>query len=290
MRVLELFCGIGGCAAALPEGAEVVLAVDQSASAAAVYRLNRPGTVVRELNLEHATADALASARADLWWMSPPCQPYTVRGAGRDLDDSRATSFRRLLRLLPDCAPRRIALENVEGFVASRARDAFLAVLRRLGYRLRERVLCPTDLGVPMRRPRYFVVAARGGNALSEWGGASRPRALSEHVGADPGPDLDVPRAAVERFGKGFRLLDPAGPGETTCFTSAYGRSLMRSGSYLRTPRGTVRFFSPDEVTRLLGFPESFRFPREMPLRKRWALAGNSVSVDAVRATLAALM
>ena len=37
-----------------------------------------------------ARAEELAAFGADLWWLSPPCQPYSVRGRGRDLDDPRA--------------------------------------------------------------------------------------------------------------------------------------------------------------------------------------------------------
>jgi DNA (cytosine-5)-methyltransferase 1/tRNA (cytosine38-C5)-methyltransferase len=49
-----------------------------------------------------------------------------------------------------------------------------------------------------------------------------------------------------------------------------------------------VRYFAPGEIARLLHFPESFRFPDGMPIRKQWHLAGNSLSVIAVREVLKA--
>jgi hypothetical protein len=84
----------------------------------------------------------------------------------------------------------------------------------------------------------------------------------------------------------------------TACFTSAYGRSPVRSGSYLAlAPRAEctgddpppLRRFSPAEVLRLLGFPAAFRLPPELPRDAAWHLAGNSLSLPAVRAVLAAV-
>jgi DNA (cytosine-5)-methyltransferase 1/tRNA (cytosine38-C5)-methyltransferase len=61
----------------------------------------------------------------------------------------------------------------------------------------------------------------------------------------------------------------------------------MNAGSYLQWGE-TVRRFSPEEITRLLHFPDGFRFPDELSLRKKWHLAGNSLSVVAVREVLRA--
>ena len=74
----------------------------------------------------------------------------------------------------------------------------------------------------------------------------------------------------------------------TACFTSAYGRSPVRSGSYLATAAG-IRRFSPAEILRLLGFPADYELPPEMTLRNAWRLVGNSLSVPAVRTVLAAI-
>jgi site-specific DNA-cytosine methylase len=49
-----------------------------------------------------------------------------------------------------------------------------------------------------------------------------------------------------------------------------------------------VRRFAPEEIARLLHFPEAFRFPDRMTLRKKWHLVGNSLSVAAVRKVLEA--
>jgi site-specific DNA-cytosine methylase len=101
-------------------------------------------------------------------------------------------------------------------------------------------------------------------------------------------PELYVDDYVIARFGNGFRILDPLVPESyTTCFTASYGKSLMHSGSYIRSGEG-IRRFSPEEICRLLHFPDDFIFPPGIPLRKRWHLLGNSLSVAAVRHVLKA--
>ena len=297
LRALELFCGIGGFAAAMAgSGVQVAAAFDQSRVALNVYALNFPAHGVRHADLERIDADRLAAVAADLWWLSPPCQPYTVRGRRRDLDDPRARSLVRLLEILADLPPSRLprylAVENVPGFAASQAREVLTDRLRGRGYQVAETLLCPTELGVPSRRPRYYLVASRAGLVPRQPPYRRQQPLLSflepYEAGTSPA-ELLLPAETVARFGSGLRILDVADPSVyTTCFTAGYGRSLMHAGSFLRCSGG-VRRFAPVEIARLLGFPPGFRFPDELPLRKCWHLLGNSLSVTAVREVLGVL-
>jgi len=289
---LELYCGIGGFAAAVSgTNVRVAAALDQSPSALSVYRLNFPGHGARQANLENITIRELESFGADFWWMSPPCQPYTVRGARRDLEDPRALSFIRLLKILEqmpeEALPPHLALENVAGFGESEARRRLIETMTGKGFHVQETFLCPTSLGIPMRRPRYYLAASRKRLDPFRHAVAGKIRPLSRYL--DTAYDGDVPEGlklpdkVLGKFGPGLRILDASDPeAYTTCFTSGYGRSIMHSGSYLRV-RGGARRFSPEEILRLLNFPKGFRFPEGMSLRKKWQLAGNSLSVAAVR-------
>lgn len=285
-ELLELFSGIG--AAGLAWGGPVAAAIDQSPHANLTYAHNH-ALVPRAWNLAAITADTLAAFGAARWWLSPPCQPYTVRGARRDLDDPRARPLLRLLPILAELRPPVVAMENVPGFVESTMRGELRAALLGAGYTLRERLLCPTSLGVPMRRQRYYLRAWQGGDGRSRSEFASAVarapiRPLADYLDRVPAADLYLPEPEVRSFGHSVSIVDAADPGAVaTCFTSAYGRSPVRAGSYLRDAGG-VRCFSPEEVLRLLGFPDGFSFPDALSRATRWDLAGNSLSLDAVAA------
>ncbi len=286
-RLLELYCGIGGCAAALGSRAEVVAAVDINRDALAVYRRNFPHPVVAR-TIEALGAGELARWRADLWWLSPPCQPFTRRGLRRDDADPRSASLLHLIELLDQAPPAALALENVPGFAGSRTHARLRATLDRLGYRVAERLLCPSELGVPCRRRRFYLLASR--RPLLEPPAERRARRpLAAYLDRRPQPGLWPAAELVDRYRHALDRVDPGDPAAVAaCFTSAYGRSPVRSGSYLVTPRG-LRRFSPAEILRLLGFPAGYSLPPELPLATAWRLVGNSLSVDAVREVLAAL-
>jgi len=295
-RVLELYCGIGGCAAALPSGAEVVAALDISEPALAVYRRNFPHAAAA-CTLESLRGDDPRLRHADLWWLSPPCQPFTRRGRGDDVDDPRSASFLHLLTLVARVRPPLLALENVPQFLGSRAHARLRAVLDDGGYDVRERLLCPTELGVPNRRRRFYLVASRAGFATEAPAGVaanatSAPavaRSLATYLDAEDDPALLVDERLLARYAHAIDVVEAADAGAVAAtFTAAYGRSPVRAGSYLRR-NARVRRFSPPEILRLLGFPTAYSLPAGMPARNAWRLLGNSLSVPAVRATLALL-
>ncbi len=288
-RALELYCGIGGCAAALAGAATVTAALDISTLALAVYRHNfgHPAAVCA---LESLRPGDRRLRGADLWWLSPPCQPYTRRGHGRDLDDPRSRSLRHLLDLVASEAPPALALENVVELRGSRAHALLCERLDAGGYAVAERVLCPTELGIPNRRRRFYLVASH--SPLRPWPTASPAppwRPLAAFLDADDDPGLRVPPELLSRYARAVDVVDADDPTAIAAtFTAAYGRSPVRAGSYLRRDGG-VRRFSPTELLRLLGFPASYRLPPSLSCASAWRLLGNSLSVPAVREVLGAL-
>lgn len=303
VRVLELFCGLGGVAAALGEAsaagaAHVAAAIDVDRRALAVYAANHPGPTVAR-TLDSIRPPDLAAFAADLWTMSPPCQPFTRRGRGRDLDDPRTRGLLAVLAAVAAVRPPWLFLENVPGFAGSAAHRRLTETLGAAGYRWHERLLCPSEIGMPNRRRRYYLVAGRQDVPLGEPAIPRQPpprRPLGDFLDPDPAPELTVPAELVRRYRHAVDVVDPADPDAVTaCFTSAYGRSPVRSGSYLVIGQSsgaafpTLRRFAPAEILRLLGFPPTFRLPPDLSLAAAWHLAGNSLSLPAVGALLAAV-
>jgi site-specific DNA-cytosine methylase len=293
--VLELFAGLGGAAAAVRSLAPTlrspprVTAVDVSDKALALYRRSFPDHETVPALIERLPTERLAAFGADLWWLSPPCQPYTRRGLGRDVDDPRAAGLLALVRAIPEVRPRHLALENVPGFLGSESHRRLREALDGAGYEVAETTLCPTELGVPNRRRRVYLVASLDGLAPPEPIEPREPDPLAGFLDPDAldgpwGPELAVSPDLLERYPHALGLVGPEAR-DSACFTAAYGRSPVRSGSYLATPEG-VRRVSPREIARLLGLPEPGDRWDDVPAKTLWRHLGNSLSVPAVTRAL----
>lgn len=288
VRALELFCGIGGFAAAAIGRCEVVRAIDVDQRALAVYGHNFPHHPRRVGLIE--TLPEREFVGADLWWASPPCQPYTSRGLRRDLDDPRAASLPVLARRLHTLRPRFVAIENVAQFARSRARDLLREALDQSAYDVEEVELCPTTLGVPNRRPRWYLVAALDGLPRPTPAPPLVARGLGEFVKPDDDPTLVVAAQVASRFAEAMRVVDRNDPAAIApTFTAGYATSPVQAGGFLATPSGPRRF-APDEILSLLGFPRDFSWPPEVVQQARWRLVGNSLSVIAVQNRLDRLL
>ena len=174
------------------------------------------------------------------------------------------------------------------GFQGSITHSLLLDTLESLGFQVQEQLLCPTAFGTPNRRERFFLVAGR--SPLRELAPPTpEARPLESYLDAEPTPELRVDPDLVDRYSQALDIVDPMDPeAVTACFTSAYGHSPIRSGSYLRTASG-LRRFSPAEILRLLGFPGNYTLPPDLPVESGWRLAGNSLSVPSVRYVLSAI-
>merc|ERR1719325_178636 len=102
---------------------------------------------------------------ADLWLLSPPCQPFTRTGKKMDVKDSRNAALLRLLDALPSLAapPRALLLENVPEFVGSQMHGRLQQALQQCSFtEVEELVLDPRDFGFPNTRRRFYCLALQG--------------------------------------------------------------------------------------------------------------------------------
>lgn len=173
-NAIEFFSGIGGLhyafEQAFPESNEsrqVVKAYDINQNANTVYRHNfhLPVTVRGIDVLKSPELDVL---NANVWLLSPPCQPFTngtyalILGGNRlDDQDVRSGGLLNLVKLLADLKtpPRVVFLENVKNFEESQSRVLLLRQLEKLGYVYDEFLLSPLHFGIPNDRKRYYLCA-----------------------------------------------------------------------------------------------------------------------------------
>ena len=281
IKAIELYCGIGGFSKACANlNISIKKAYDQNDSAISTYNANFEHKA-EKFNLEKFNAAQLDDI--DFLWMSPPCQPYTSKGSQKELEDSRSDSFKTVLIAISQNPPTHIGVENVEGFKDSSGRDLLVETLKKSGYYINETLLCPSELGIPNRRMRYYLTASL--KPLKDIEKNSTCKELKEFL-KEPNEPFLVPTDKLEKFRSGFRNINANDKDAySTCFTSSYSKSWMHSGAYL-TCKEDVRLFEPNEIASLMGFGDSFIFPKELTKRQGYKLIGNSLSVFAVKSIL----
>jgi tRNA (cytosine38-C5)-methyltransferase len=113
--------------------------------------------------IETLTLQQLLSYNAQIWFMSPPCQPFSRAGVQKDDADPRCKAFLHIINLLTQLSfqqrPLYIFLENVCGFEHSRTLWKFRDALTSLHYVYEEFILSPLQFGIPNQRRRYYAVA-----------------------------------------------------------------------------------------------------------------------------------
>lgn len=292
LKVIEFFSGIGAFAQAARSDAlalDIIQAFDQNQAANLSYTQNY-GLEPSKHNLDSIKVGQIKPA--DLWWMSPPCTPYSVRGNQLDRDDPRARSLLNLLQLLPELRPSFVLIENVDGIKGSRMEAHLNLTFDQLGYKLATLNLCPTMFGVPMLRPRYFFVASRQGEPhltapVAPLNSAPLSSFLASCMSEAQLSGLMLPDSQLERYRPVLNIIDSQAPdSRAICFTSGYHKCRKASGSLIATAGG-ARFFAPEEILNLLGFAPQYKLPEDLPLSTRFRLVGNSVDVRSIEYLMA---
>ena len=112
--------------------------------------------------------DARPFAGVDLVTAGLPCQPYSAAGKQEGNDDKRAI-WPEFIRIVGECRPAVVFLENVPQFVSRGYFRECGEELCRMGYRIENPLfLRASDVGAPHRRERVFILA-HDERFASEW-------------------------------------------------------------------------------------------------------------------------
>jgi DNA (cytosine-5)-methyltransferase 1 len=164
MRVLDIYCGMGGLslgAALALEGAEIH-GVDIDGHAVETYNLN-----LSSFGCRAEKADLLAwepGGEYDVVVGGPPCQAFSLANT-KNCGERHPLfpTFRRYFDLVRAIRPAAFVFENVRGLLTRRFRHLLDAQLSGLSdrYRIKHDVLNAAYYGVPQKRERLIVVGVR---------------------------------------------------------------------------------------------------------------------------------
>jgi len=177
-KALDLFSGCGGLSLGLEQaGFTVIGAIEIDALAAETYAMNHKSStlwvkdirkvavteVMKSLGLKPGQLDLLAGC--------PPCQGFstmTTLNGKYQMRDERNDLVLEFLRFVRGLRPKAVMMENVPGLLKDRRSAVLRSELEKLGYTCRMEVLDASNYGVPQRRRRFVLMAARGRNKQVE--------------------------------------------------------------------------------------------------------------------------
>lgn len=165
---LDLFCGSGAVTLGLKQaGFRVIGAVDFDSGACRTYRANHPEVRLLEKDIRTAEPDDFAdliSDKLDLLVVCAPCQPFSSQNRHKNENDARNSLVEESKKFIERFSPSLVFLENVPGLASTDIFGSFTDWLKDVaGYDVASPMrVDASELGVPQRRTRMILVAAKG--------------------------------------------------------------------------------------------------------------------------------
>lgn len=173
---IDCFSGPGGiCTGLHAAGFETKVAIEYIKSCVDTYSYNHPEVHVIHSDIREVTAEQILpyvpEGGIDLVTSGMPCETFSTAGnSSRAAYDDRQFLFREGIRIAQICNAKMILFENVPMIttkrVAKESKELIIDVLKRelveAGYvNYKEFVLDASKYGVPQRRHRFFILAAK---------------------------------------------------------------------------------------------------------------------------------
>lgn len=154
-KVLDLFAGCGGLSLGFEAVGFHTIGYEMDSKATETYNKNLKGQCFAQ-KLE---IDTQYQGDFDVVIGGPPCQPFSVGGHQKGIDDER-NGFPVFLKAIEQIQPRIFLFENVRGMLYSNKwyLDEITTKLKKMGYRVDYQLFNAVNFGIPQNRERLFVV------------------------------------------------------------------------------------------------------------------------------------
>jgi len=293
-RFADLFCGIGGFRIAFEEickeyslKPECVFSSDIDPYCRINYEANfneSPQGDITEID-EQDVPDH------DILFAGFPCQPFSIIGAMKGMEDTRGALFFDIARILKAKKPEAFVLENVKQLARHRSGKTLHIILQTLGdlgYQAHYKILNALDYGLPQKRERIFIVGFRNPVSFSFPKPLNKYKPLSEILEEA----VDPKHYASEKIRKKRMEMhtSPYYPAiwhenkSGNISSYPYSCALRAGASYNYLLVNGVRRLTPREMLRIQGFPDHYKIAvNDTQIRKQ---AGNAVPVNLARAVI----
>jgi DNA (cytosine-5)-methyltransferase 1 len=315
VRVIDLFCGIGGNSwGAQSAGAEVVAGFDKWELAGRVYKANFsqsrfiPGDLSRFKQAE-IFGFKQQLGPIDLILASPECTSHSPARGAKESDSKSLRLSWEVWRFARIFLPRFVVLENVPAMQKWSSYSRFLQEMQRLGYKMREQLLDAANFGVPQTRKRLYILFDRQQVPPEVQARTLTPIPIESYLSANgtyPFSPLHKPGRAQKTLARAERAMQVLG--EKTPFLMVYygsGPQWQTLDAPLRTvtthdrfalvrPDGKgeheMRMLQPEELKAAMGFPPEFSLEACPTRNEKIHLLGNAVCPPVMQAIVETLM
>lgn len=304
---IDCFSGPGGiCTGMHAAGFDTKVAIEYIESCVATYKTNHPEVHVIHSDIRRVTAEQILpyipQEGIDLVTSGMPCETFSTAGnTSRSFYDDRQFLFREGIRIAQISNAKMILFENVPAIVTKTVeKDDPTLIVDVLKYELKEAgylnmiqvVLDASQFGVPQRRKRFFILAAKDNDIL-----LTAPTPFKEEVVTVNEAFVDLPNVVPnsekgkERYGKKKSKYSELMRDDsfwkreehhTDILTYQYPMrhrectlkrfSLLKQGESLKD---LFERFQGDERTKL---QEQRILPKKMFIKRNYRLVGNDVA------------
>ena len=281
MNCVELFAGIGAMSLGLKKaGYRHILMVEKDAACVCTLENNGFENVlhadVREVNFYPANG-------VDLVAGGVPCQPFSNAGNRLGRDDPRDV-WSETIRCVKECAPRSFMFENSAAMCCKRHvtyLDEIVSQFEGLGFFVSKFVVNAADYGVPQSRRRLLLIGHRGNESFNPPRASPRIDVRTALASLGSPPNLEIDGHVVHDGGRVYRGHGPSCLSTPSKALVAGAHGCGGGTNTLRLDDGSVRYFTPREMARLMTLPDDYVLP------KRWSVCvkqlGNACPVELVR-------
>lgn len=256
--------------------------------------------------------------KIDLFIGGSPCQAFSCIGNRGGFEDTRGTLFYEFARLVKEIQPKVFIYENVLGLLShddGRTWDTMLNVFNELHYEYKWAILNARDFGIPQGRRRIFVVGFRDPEmtnrfcfpnpmdhlpftmqdfleencAVGSLQSVNGKLTKIDDKKGEPDPVFYLtPKLKAYCLSPGTKnFMHPGAkidlPVARTILSTVANHHRSSVNNYVTT-HGKVRSLTPREVTRLMGFPDSYKMT--LSNAQGYKQAGNSIVVDVMMAII----